>query len=88
VQAKVVRRIEGNRFTIRTSAPNVHVSWMVTGVRQDAWAERNRIPTTVEKSAEERGLYLHPEAFDLPENKAIFRKPEQHPMPMSEVAPR
>ena len=60
---RVSRRIEGNTFEITSSTPNVEVSWEVTGVRKDAWAERNRIPNTVDKVGAEKGTYLHPEAF-------------------------
>lgn len=34
-QAMVAEKIEGNRFTVRTSTPNVEVSWQVTGIRRD-----------------------------------------------------
>jgi trimeric autotransporter adhesin len=66
-QAIVQRKVENNRFTIRTSKPGVEVSWQVTGIRQDAWANAHRIPNEVEKPAEERGHYLHPELFGAPE---------------------
>jgi trimeric autotransporter adhesin len=39
------------------------VSWQVTGIRQDAWANANRIPVEVDKKQEDRGRYLHPELF-------------------------
>jgi hypothetical protein len=43
------------------------VSWQVTGVRQDAWANANRIVVAVDKPEDERGTYLHPEAHGVPE---------------------
>jgi hypothetical protein len=88
VLAKVSREIEGNTFEIRTSEPNTKVSWQVTGVRKDAWAERNRIPTSIDKSPEERGLYLHPEVFGQPADKAIYRKAEPLVLPHAEWSPR
>jgi hypothetical protein len=63
VFARVVRRVENNTFTVKTSLPNVEVSWQVTGVRKDPYAERHRLPVEVEKSSEDKGRYLHPEAF-------------------------
>ena len=66
-QAIVAKKIEGNRFVIKTSAPSVEVSWQVTGVRQDAWAKQNRIKVEVEKVGRDRGRYVHPEAFALPD---------------------
>ena len=47
------------------------VSWQVTGIRHDAFAEANRIPVEEEKSPKEIGKYLHPEAFGLPETESI-----------------
>src|SRR5215510_6467809 len=70
-QAIIASEIKANRFAIKTSAPGVKVSWQVTGIRQDAWAMRNRIKVEVEKEEKERGHYLHPEAFDQPEEKNI-----------------
>lgn len=70
--AKVVRKINDNQFTLRTSRPNVEVSWQVTGVRKDAWAEKNRIVPEVLKPAEQRGKYLHPEAFGKPPEMGVY----------------
>jgi hypothetical protein len=53
--------VENNRFVIETNQPNVKVSWQVTGVRQDAYAEAHRTPVEEEKAADERGRYLHPD---------------------------
>jgi hypothetical protein len=77
-QAIVADEIKGSRFVIRTSAPNVKVSWQVTGIRQDAWANQNRIPVEAAKSERERGYYLHPAAFNQPEEKGMewVRNPE------------
>jgi trimeric autotransporter adhesin len=62
-QAIVAKEIRQNRFTIRTSKPGVKVSWQVTGIRQDAYANAYRIPVEEEKPANEQGKYLHPELF-------------------------
>ncbi len=62
-QAIVARKIEGNTFVIRTNKPCVEVSWQVTGVRQDTYANLHRIQVEEEKPLRERGTYLHPEAF-------------------------
>jgi hypothetical protein len=53
--------IKNNRFTIRTSKPNVKVSWQVTGTRHDAYANAHRTPIEEEKPAAEQGHYLYPE---------------------------
>jgi hypothetical protein len=62
-RAIVARKIEGNTFVIRTDRPRVEVSWQVTGVRQDTYANLHRIQVEEEKPLRERGTYLHPEAF-------------------------
>ncbi|HKX29957.1 MAG TPA: hypothetical protein VJ302_19865 [Blastocatellia bacterium] len=59
----VAGKIQKNRFTIRTDQPYVEVSWQVTGIRHDAYAEANRIQVEVEKPAAERGSLLHPVVF-------------------------
>ncbi|MFN0012214.1 MAG: hypothetical protein ACKVS8_11295 [Phycisphaerales bacterium] len=70
VQAKVVRGVavkprEGaaTSFTLRTSRPSTVVSWQITGIRQDAWANAHRIQTEELKAGTEAGRYLHPELF-------------------------
>jgi hypothetical protein len=79
-QAMVSSQIEDNRFVIRTNQPHVEVSWQVTGVRQDAWAEANRIPVEVDKSPEQRGRYLHPDAFGLPASKSMDAMADLEPV--------
>ena len=60
-QAIVASEIKDGHFVIATSTPGVKVSWQVTGVRQDAWANKHRIKVEEDKPEEERGFYLHPE---------------------------
>jgi hypothetical protein len=69
--AIVASKISNNRFTIKTNAPNVEVSWQVTGIRQDVWANKHRIPVEVEKAKEEQGYYLTPSVHGQPEEKNI-----------------
>jgi hypothetical protein len=77
-QAIVEQEIEDNRFTIRTNLANVKVSWQVTGIRQDAWANAHRIPVEADKPEKERGTYLHPEELGQPEEMSVewARRPE------------
>jgi hypothetical protein len=62
-QVMVEQEIEGGRFVIRTDKPNVKVSWQVTGIRKDPYAERHRIPIEEDKTQAERGRYLHPHLY-------------------------
>jgi hypothetical protein len=62
-QAIVASEVSHNQFTVRTDKPNVKVSWQVTGIRQDAYANAHRIPVEEDKAPEDHGHYLHPELF-------------------------
>ena len=77
-QAIVGSKIRNNRFTIRTSAPNVEVSWQVVGVRSDRSMLKRPFKVEEEKADAERGLYLDPAAFNQPEEKQVqlARRPE------------
>jgi hypothetical protein len=75
-QAIVKREIANNRFTIKTNKPLVKVSWQVTGIRHDAYANQNRIPVEEKKAVGEQGYYLHPEVFGQPESKSISAAPK------------
>ncbi|MCA1625817.1 MAG: hypothetical protein LC768_14705 [Acidobacteria bacterium] len=59
-QAIVAEKIKGNQFKIKTDKPRVEVSWQVTGIRQDKFAEQNRIQVEVEKPKSERGTLQNP----------------------------
>ncbi len=73
--AQVVKKVSGNQFTLRTSRGNLEVSWQVTGIRHDAWAQKNRIPNAVDKPAAEKGKLLHPEAFGKTAEQGIVAAP-------------
>ena len=67
-RATVSAKVKDNRFSITTDEPSVEVSWQVTGIRQDAYANEHRIPVESDKPAAERGTYLHPTAHGKPES--------------------
>lgn len=56
-------KVAHNQFQIAGGRSGLEVSWQVTGIRQDAWANAHRIPVEEVKPAAERGTYLHPELF-------------------------
>ncbi len=76
----MAERIAGNRFKVAGGAPGMEVSWQVTGVRHDAFAEANRIRVEEDKPAEEIETYLHPEAFGLPEALSVDHERNQEPV--------
>ncbi len=82
-QAIIGHKIENNQFEIRTSAPNVEVSWQVTGVRQDAYAKANPLVVEQEKDARLRGFYIHPELYGAPAEKQI--EWARHPQTMKRM---
>jgi hypothetical protein len=63
----IAEEISENRFRIAGGTAGMNVSWQVTGIRKDPWAERNRIVVEEDKPEGVRGTYLHPEAFGQPE---------------------
>lgn len=70
-QAIVKEEVANNQFTVQTDKPNVKVSWQVTGVRNDKWAQARRVVPEVEKKGAEKGRYLHPELFGQPHSQSI-----------------
>jgi hypothetical protein len=67
----VAEEVSNNRFKVAGGRAHMKVSWQVTGIRQDEWANANRIETEEEKPAEERGHYLHPERRGQAEEPGI-----------------
>jgi hypothetical protein len=62
-QAWIASELANGSFTIKTSKPGVKVSWQMTGIRQDAWANAHRIQVEEDKTPQDQGHYLHPELF-------------------------
>lgn len=63
-----------NSFRIKTDQPNTKVSWQVTGVRKDPFANANRVVDVVEKPANEKGFYLHPELYGQSAEKQVTNR--------------
>src|SRR5204862_4513393 len=70
-QARVSSEMKDSHFTIKTDKPNIKVSWQVTGIRHDAYADAHRIPVEENKPASEQGYYLHPELYGQSNSKAM-----------------
>jgi len=85
----VAQEITGNTFKIAGGKRGMKVSWQVTGVRQDAYAEAHRIRVEEEKTGDERGTYLHPEVFGQPTEKGVTharQQPTSTPQPKPETS--
>jgi hypothetical protein len=67
----VAEEINDNRFRIAGGAPGGKISWQVTGIRHDRYADAHRIPVEEEKPANERGLFIHPDLWGQPPERGI-----------------
>jgi hypothetical protein len=59
------------------------VSWQVTGVRQDPFAEAHRIVPEESKAPQERGRYLHPQLHGQPAALRVTPVPGSTPPPQA-----
>lgn len=62
----VKEEIKNNKFVISGGYQNLKVSWMVTGIRKDAYALKNRIVVEEEKGVNntyKKGEYVYPPAY-------------------------
>ena len=67
----VAEEMYDGRFRIAGGIPGLKVSWQVTGIRHDAYAEKHRIQVEVTKPERERGYYRNPEVLDRPEEMSV-----------------
>jgi hypothetical protein len=67
----VAQEVKNNRFKIAGGKAGMKVSWQVTGIRHDPYAEQHRIPVEEAKPAGERSKYLYPDAYGKPESQSI-----------------
>jgi hypothetical protein len=67
----ISKEISNGSFGIAGGLPGQRISWMVTGIRQDAFANAHRIPVEEDKPDEEKGKYLHPTAWGQSEEMGV-----------------
>jgi hypothetical protein len=67
----IAEEVSHNRFKIAGGKPGMRVSWQVTGIRHDPWAEANPIIAEEGKPENQQGYYLHPELYDQPEERGV-----------------
>jgi hypothetical protein len=67
----ISQELENNEFRIAGGTPGMKVSWQVTGIRNDIYAQKNRIKVEEEKIGEERGKYLHPDLYGFTEEMRV-----------------
>ncbi len=67
----IAEKISSNSFKIAGGEAGMKVSWQVTGVRQDVYANNNRLQVVVDKSIQERGKYLYPAGVGLSYRESV-----------------
>ncbi len=69
----IAEKVRDNRFRIAGGTPGLEVSWQVSGVRQDPYAQVNQLEVEPEKSLRDRGRYRSPSAFGRNESESIYQ---------------
>jgi hypothetical protein len=67
----VAQEVQGNTFKIAGGKPGSKVSWQVTGMRQDPYAQAHPIQPEQDKPADEKGKYLHPQELGKPVSQGV-----------------
>jgi len=75
-QTYVAEEVKDNKFKIAGGKPGMKVSWQVSGVRQDAYAEDHRIVVEENKALEDRGKFIYARAGEVPMRGS--HAPQQH----------
>jgi len=73
----IKEKVHDNCFKIAGGTAGLEVSWQVTGVRHDAYANAHRTPIEEDKPEGEVGHYLHPELFGAGPDKLIAKSQKQ-----------
>ena len=60
-----------SRFKVAGGTSGMKVSWQVTGIRKDPWANAHRIKVEEDKPDKERGYYLYPDLYGQTAEKGI-----------------
>ena len=62
-----------SHFKIAGGTSGMKVSWQVTGIRKDPWANAHRIKVEEDKPDKERGYYIYPDLYGKAAEKGISR---------------
>src|SRR5262249_8479428 len=62
----IAAEVQNNQFKIAGGKAGMKVSWQVTGIRHDPWAEQHRIPVEEDKAPQDRGKYIYPKEYGQP----------------------
>jgi len=67
----IEQEITNNTFIIAGGEPGMKVSWQVTGIRKDPYAQKNRLEVEQAKRPENQGKYTNPESYNKPKEYSI-----------------
>jgi hypothetical protein len=82
-QVIVSQKLSNNAFRIRSSVPNLEVSWQISAVRNDAYAKAHPLVVEQTKEPSQQGFYLHPELYGADEDHQLIWA--RHPAMLKEV---
>ena len=69
----IAEEVSNHRFRIAGGTSGLKVSWQVTGIRKDAFANAHPLVVELDKPAEERGWYLYPVEAGMPASLSVDR---------------
>ncbi len=75
----VSSEIAGNQFVIAGGKDGLKVSWQITGIRNDKYAQANPLEVEKKKTASEHGKYLHPELYGYSVDRSLSPNPDRDP---------
>jgi len=67
----IAEKINNNQFKIAGGELGMEISWQVTGIRKDVYAKQNPVLPEIQKEDNEKGKYLHPKLYNMPESMGI-----------------
>ncbi len=70
----VADEVSHNQFRIAGGRPGMKVSWQVTGIRKDPFANAHRIVPEVDKEPGLRGYFVHAVEYGQPAERSIVRR--------------
>ena len=69
----IAEEVSDHHFRVAGGTPGLKVSWQVTGIRKDAFANAHPLAVELDKPAEERGRYLYPVEAGMPTSLSVDR---------------
>ena len=74
-EVAVAKEIRNNRFVIQSQKPHSRISWQVTGVRHDPYAQAHPLQVIAPKTGSDAGKYAHPLLYGQPASKGVTALP-------------